>query len=60
MNLFEFLDEYTGQSYSDLPENGSVDVNDTDVKTYSDLPTDTTELAQKVETTNATVVMGDE
>jgi len=35
MNIFEFLDEYTGQSYSDLPEEEIPDASAIEMQTYS-------------------------
>ena len=40
MNIFEFLDEYTGQSYSDLPEEEIPDASAIEMQTYSSGATD--------------------
>jgi hypothetical protein len=40
MNIFEFLDEYTGQSYSDLPEEEIPDASAIEMQTYSNGTTD--------------------
>lgn len=40
MNIFEFLDEYTGQSYSDLPEEEIPDTSAIEMQTYSNGTTD--------------------
>lgn len=40
MNSFEFLDEYTGQSYSDLPEVEIPDASAIEMQTYSNGTTD--------------------
>lgn len=40
MNIFEFLDEYTGQSYSDLPEEEIPDASAIEMQTYSNDTTD--------------------
>lgn len=40
MNIFEFLDEYTGQSYSDLPEEEISDASAIAIQTYSNGTTD--------------------
>lgn len=40
MNIFELLDEYTGQSYSDLPEEEIPDASAIEMQTYSNGTTD--------------------
>jgi hypothetical protein len=40
MNIFEFLDEYTGQSYSDLPEEEIPEASAIEMQTYSNGTTD--------------------
>lgn len=40
MNIFEFLDEYIGQSYSDLPEEEIPDASAIEMQTYSNGTTD--------------------
>ena len=40
INIFEFLDEYTGQSYSDLPEEEISDASAIAIQTYSNGATD--------------------